>query len=138
MTSSINRERPKFSNLNCGEMVCNDVKYCPEKDADSYYGRTGSEPFNLKPPGSAPARENADPSVPLPIYYNRERVFSCALFSSLLSRFPLSNVIALRHSNFSFRTRFFSIALFHKNQRTKHQSNFGRFFFFSYRCFIFF
>jgi len=31
--------------------VCNDVKYCPEKDADSYYGRAGSEPFNLKPPG---------------------------------------------------------------------------------------
>ena len=42
---------PKFSNLNCGEMVCNDVKYCLEKDADSYYGRAGSEPFNLKPPG---------------------------------------------------------------------------------------
>lgn len=49
--SSINRGRPKFSNLNCGEMVCNDVKYCLEKDADSYYGRAGSEPFNLKPPG---------------------------------------------------------------------------------------
>ena len=31
-------------------MVCNDVKYCLEKDADSYYSRTGSEPFNLKPP----------------------------------------------------------------------------------------
>ncbi|EFN65767.1 hypothetical protein EAG_01258 [Camponotus floridanus] len=55
-------------------MVCNDVKYCPKKDADSYYGRTGSEPFNLKPPGSAPAGENADPSVPLPICYSRERI----------------------------------------------------------------
>lgn len=32
-------------------MVCNDVKYCPEKDADSYYSRAGSKPFNLKPPG---------------------------------------------------------------------------------------
>jgi len=41
-TSSIKRERPKFSNLNCGEMVCNGVKYCPEKDADSYYGRADS------------------------------------------------------------------------------------------------
>lgn len=45
------KPRPKFSNLNCGEMVCNDVKYCLEKDADSYYGRAGCEPFNLKPPG---------------------------------------------------------------------------------------
>lgn len=59
-------------------MVCNDVKYCPEKDADSYYGRAGSEPFNLKPPGPRYLQENADPPVPLPICYSRERVFSRA------------------------------------------------------------
>lgn len=75
-TSSINRGRPKFSNLNCGEMVCNDVKYCPEKDADSYYGQAGTEPFNLKLPASAPAGENADPSVPLPICYGVAREYS--------------------------------------------------------------
>lgn len=90
-------------------MVCNDVKYCPEKDADSYYGRAGSEPFNLKPPDSAPAGENADPSVSLPICYGRERVFLCALFSSLLSRFPSSNIIASCHGNSNFHTWFFSL-----------------------------
>lgn len=35
-------------------MVCNDVKYCPEKDADSYYGRPRREPFN--PSTSFPSR----------------------------------------------------------------------------------
>ena len=43
---SINRVLPKFPNLNCEEMVCNGVKYYPEKDADSYYARPRSESFN--------------------------------------------------------------------------------------------
>lgn len=45
-------------------MVCNDVKYCPEKDADSYYGRIKGALFNpvTSPPpnprsGSIPARK---------------------------------------------------------------------------------
>lgn len=43
---SINRALPKFPNLNCEEMACNDVKYYPEKDADSYYARPRSESLN--------------------------------------------------------------------------------------------
>ena len=54
-------------------MVCNDVKYWPEKDADSYYGRTRSEPLN--PVTSLFAfshlAENADPSFSLPICHAR-------------------------------------------------------------------
>ena len=62
-------------------MVCNGVKYYPEKDADSYYARPRSESFNpmtslslslsLSLFVSPHLSENADLSFPLPICYAR-------------------------------------------------------------------
>lgn len=92
LSSSINRGRPKFSNLNCGEMVCNDVKYCPEKDADSYYGRAGSEPFNLKPPGPGACKKMLTRQFHCQSV-TRESIFAHAFFLSFFA-FSLATTVA--------------------------------------------
>jgi len=82
------------------------VKYCPEKDADSYYGRAGSEPFNLKPPGPD-ARKCWPASSTANLLRSRKSIFACALFFILLRVF-----FGRRHLTSSFRGTNFRGAIF--------------------------
>ena len=69
----------KISNLNCEEMGCNDVKYFPEKDADSYYSRGHrTEPILLIRPRKMLTRQFHCQSV------TNARVFSCFFFRHAL------------------------------------------------------
>lgn len=92
-------------------MVCNDVKYCLEKDADSYYGRAGAEPFNLKPPGPGACKKMLTrqfhcQSVTVAREYFHVRPF----FFFCLASFAFSLASAAQHHHFLARifTRDFS------------------------------